>query len=157
MRWFIPLLLLSSCVATRPAPADEIGFRITGIMVDFTRHGDGDWNAIVQEVVCADGKVLVECFRLSQGDSIQDRHTWSDASEARTMTVYLAKVEGVDWRGRFAHLPQNMDGSLVTNIGLNFNAEYQRTHKTQGRIVARSEESFTWRFAATEHRLVVER
>ena len=37
--------------------------------------------------------------------------------------------------GDFAQLPENMDGSLKTNIGPFFNVEYQKNHKTQGKVV----------------------
>lgn len=111
------------------------------------RSHDADFNCVVQEVQSPFG-TLVEAFTLNTfGDEHADFHTWTDnpAPHTRRMTVYLAKVEGADWTsGGFCHLPQNIDGSVVTEIPDNFNQSYQDKRETRGSIVRRSAHEFTW-------------
>ncbi len=149
------------CASPRPVvpnQTDEIGFRIRGVYVEFQREVGGDWNAGVQEIEFHDGTVLVECFKMEQWEYVYDRHLWSDSKAVRSMKVYLAVVDGVDWDHKgFAHLPQNKDGSLKTNVSAHFNFTYQQYHKTQGSVVKQSDEYMTWRIESDNpHRLVVE-
>lgn len=152
--------LASVGCATQPRPdphqTDEIGIAFTGVRLRFQREVGGHYNAMVQEISFDDGTILIEAFKLDNGNTAWDSHTWGVGTEKRTMTCYLAQVDGADWNNiGFAHLPQNMDG-LKTNVSPAFNARYQAEHKTQGRIVRRSSETLVWTIDATEHRMVVE-
>ena len=72
------------------------------------------------------------------------------------MTVYPANVEGVDYDGNFAHLPENMDGSLRTLIGPRFNEDYQKDHATKGRVIAAAPElAVHWRIEYADGKLKV--
>ncbi len=158
----IPLLLICGCVASPevvPSQTDEIGFRIRGAIVDFDRKVNGKWNAIIQEVTLDDGTHLVEGFRTdgTWDGFMVDRHAWPTQVEVRSMKVYLAVVEGVDWSPYgFCHLPQNLDGSVKTTVSKDFNFTHQQLHKTQGKIVSQSSEYFTWRITSVGHQMLVE-
>lgn len=159
--WLLVAVLFAACASRPvvPGQTDEIGFRINGVLVEFDRKVGGKWNALVQEVHLDDGTALVECFRIDPDSNtfIYDRHRWSSQVEQRDMKVYLAVVEGAHWtHNGFAHLPENMDGSVKTTVSKNFNAAYNWTHETRGKITARSDEYLTWRIDADAHRLVVE-
>lgn len=158
-RLALVMLLLSGCVATpRPVPSqtDEIGLRFSGVILQFDRKADGDWNAIVQEV-SGDGWSLVECFQIDKGEIVTDKHTWGATTQVRSMRVYLAVVEDVDWNYKgFAHLPENMDGSMKTTVGPWFNESYQAAHETRGRVVKMSRESLSWRIESDGHHLVAD-
>lgn len=53
----------------------------------------------------------------------------------RTVSAYVANVAGADFSELgFAHLPENEDGSLVSNVGRGFNADYQAAHETRGSV-----------------------
>ncbi len=154
-------LLLTACAAKPsvvPSQTDEIGFRIRGALVDFDRKVGGKWNAMVQEVTLDDGTHLVEAFRTEHvGGYVVDRHAWPTDVEVRSMKVYLAVIIEADWSPiGFCHLPQNMDGSVVTTVSKDFNRSHQLFHKTQGKIIAQSDEYLTWRIDGSPHRLVVE-
>lgn len=103
--------------------------------------------------------VLVECFKLARvgrtesGDIVyrlpsfqRDRHfergylsvgpMIKQIDVWRVVRFYPGFVEGVDATDLgFAHLPQNHDGSLVTDIRENFNESHQRKHDTVGMVV----------------------
>lgn len=67
---------------------------------------------------------------LSVGPMIKKIDVW------RVVRYYPGYVEGTDGTDLgFAHLPQNRDGSMVTDIPENFNESHQRSHKTEGRVV----------------------
>jgi hypothetical protein len=54
----------------------------------------------------------------------------------RRVFAYVANVYGADFTDfGFAHLPQNQDGSVVTEAPPTFNETYQTEHATRGRIV----------------------
>lgn len=145
MRHLFLILLLAGCVSstkTVPDSGGEIGIRISAVELVFENRSD--YTHIVQELDLGDGIYLVECFRIAKGELITDRASWSSIREFRTMKVYCADVVGADEWGGFAHLPENMDGSVVTNIGPNFNRVYQRYHETRGRIIKKSSNYFIW-------------
>lgn len=144
------LVALSSCVC---APnngelvhgASGIGVHTVSegnnwVMVEFTTTSS-DYTHIVQEIYLDSGEVLIECFRIH--GSIIDRHSWSSSTERRSMTLYLADVEGADEMHGFAHLPSNGMGQETT-VGPNFNRFYQDAHETRGEITRRSDYSFHW-------------
>jgi len=108
--------------------------------------------------------VLVEAFRLSfDGESggrlrfglepfQRDRHYDSgyasgieklrEITVERRVRVYPALVEGADWTFYgFAHVPENRDGSLMTNIPPNFNRSHQERFQMRGRVVADAREA----------------
>ena len=109
--------------------------------------------------------VLVECFKLTRvgrtedGEIVyrlpsfqRDRHFergyLSVGPMIKTIDVwrvvrfYPGFVEGTDSTELgFAHLPQNHDGSLITDIPENFNESHQRKHDTVGRVVQDDRES----------------
>lgn len=140
----IQCLLLFGCVATKTVPDSkgEIGIRISAVELVFENHSE--YTHIVQEIDLGNGVHLVESFRMEDGHRTTDRASWSSIKEFRTMKVYCANVTGADEWGGFAHLPENMDGSVVTNIGPNFNRVYQRNHETKGRITKKSSNYFIW-------------
>lgn len=111
---------------------------------------DTEYEGLIQEIVLDDGTVLVEYFLLPFGKfsaGSYDFHaaTFIMTKHLRNMRIYPANVTGVDYDNGFAHLPQNIDGSLKTNIGPFFNPEYQKDHKTQGRITkADRDNSIYW-------------
>ena len=67
---------------------------------------------------------------LSVGPMIKQIDVW------RVVRYYPGYVEKADWTDLgFAHLPQNRDASMVTDIPENFNESHQRSHEIKGRIV----------------------
>ncbi|MBE7491102.1 MAG: hypothetical protein HS108_05015 [Planctomycetes bacterium] len=53
----------------------------------------------------------------------------------RQVFAYVANVAGADFSaGGFAHLPENEDGSTISRVGPNFNADHQAAHETRGRV-----------------------
>ncbi len=53
----------------------------------------------------------------------------------RNVFAYVANVHGADYTDfGFAHLPQNQDGSVVSNAPRTFNEGYQARHKTRGTV-----------------------
>lgn len=127
------------------ATMTDVGIRLisnkgTRVIIEFTPSPD--FTHVVQEITLDSGDVLVECFRCD-GKPIYDFHSWGIRPHWRTMRVYAANVTGTDERNGFAHLPDNGAG-LKTSIGPGFNADYQATHETRGKITARSPASFVW-------------
>jgi hypothetical protein len=54
----------------------------------------------------------------------------------RVVRFYPAYVEGADWTELgFAHLPQNREGSIITDIPDNFNETHQRAHELKGAVL----------------------
>ncbi len=83
---------------------------------------------------------LVEVFGFYDRETLVDYHRSSFIDETeREMFLYPATVIGVDWRNDikkdFGHLPQNEDGSVVTNAPTYLNRSYQANNKTQGVII----------------------
>ena len=158
---YIAALIFAGCASRAPIvphQTDEIGIRFTGLTLEFGRNVNGKWNSIVQEIRFDNGDVLVEAFsNQTMAGYVWDKHQWSSGGTGRSMKVYLAIVQGVDWSPNgFAHLPSNMDGSAVTTVGPSFNEDYQAHHRTTGRVVAQSDEWLTWRVDASDHRVVAE-
>lgn len=151
---------LVGCVAIRPSPPpksspeakvgmsvvraqlNRSGFEIRLKFFEWTDH-DG----IIQEIDLIDREgnivtTLVEYFDTPNGvfgESKFDRHWTSTHSgyQRRRMRLYPATVEGMDLSAiGFGHLPQNRDGSKVTNIGPNFNEKHQEKYETHGKVVS---------------------
>ena len=78
---------------------------------------------LVQEIELPGGYWLVECFRMPRGSWIIDHHS---GTGWRRMKVYPANVVGALEPWGFAHLMQNQDGTVRTNIPLGFNTEYRK-------------------------------
>lgn len=99
-----------------------------------------EYEGLIQEIHFSDGNTLVEYFRMDDGRMEvchKDVHTRIGMDyEVREMIVYPANVEGVDYRGTFAMLPENMDGSVRTTTGTNFNKDYRKNHAVKGRVVS---------------------
>jgi hypothetical protein len=133
--------------------ADETMF---DVRVEF-KESSAEYRYLIQEGDVGGGNFLVECWKTdsSDGEIWGYDHHWqqfldSDGFTAltRRFTVYVGKVEGEDLeeKTRFAMLPRNMDGTVVTNINpALFNADYFARHRLQGRIVERAQVSGTWR------------
>lgn len=122
-----------------------------GFLVNVTLYNlSEDYTGLIQEVRFDNGYVLVEWFHVAPGYGTRDHHVGPD-NGSRTMMVYPADVEGidgpvVDGAVIWAHLPENLDGSVKTNVGPNFNADYQRQYKTQGKVTrANREGAVFWR------------
>lgn len=124
-------------VSMMDARYSEEGFSVRVLFTESFSYYEG----VVQEVEMdwdGDGDfdyVLVEYFKLKDGrmSGVHDHHSGSDAY--RRMTVYPANVKDVDWMyDSFAQLPENMDGSKLTNIPDSFNFMYQIAHDTKGYI-----------------------
>lgn len=66
-----------------------------------------------------------------------DTHSGT-VGDYRVMRLYPATVAEVDAKGGFAMLPQNLDGSLSTDLTFHpqFNISYTSDHAIQGRVVA---------------------
>jgi hypothetical protein len=114
---------------------------------------EADYDCLVQEIFLPGGTMLVEVFMMENGQQLSCRYDHHSAStdndfygvHHRRMFVYPANVEGVDWDYNFGHLPENMDGSVKTNISATFNERYQKKHKTQGKVVSdRRDIGFWW-------------
>jgi hypothetical protein len=118
---------------------------------------DTDYTHIVQEIQSSHGWSVVECWRVSKGDSAVDVHWWTSYPQTRDMVVYAANVEGADERGNFAMLPENMGGSVSTTVGENFNAGYQQSHDVRGRITSRSKLEFHWKIVDDGEFVIVPR
>lgn len=123
----------------------DVGIRLVSsngprVIVEFIPNAG--FTHVVQEIELDTGHILVECFRCD-GRPIYDYHSWHSRPHSRRMKVYAADVTGADERHGFAHLPENMDG-LKTTVGTGFNADYQSTHETRGKIVKRSPKAFLW-------------
>lgn len=149
----IQLLLLVGCAGiplpALPPPEDGTKVRVEVESATVTANSFEvrvrfyewtDYEGVIQEL--SDGStVLVEVFKLPNGrfESFRyDCHTASGLSLSsryeRTMVLYPGNAKGVDWAGGFAHLPKNKDGSVVTNIGPNFNADYQWVGKFDAKL-----------------------
>lgn len=128
---------------------------------------DDEYDHWIQEVYLPNGDILVEVFNLVNGQMLScrvDHHRTKygvgpSGKEVRLVYSYMGKVEGVDWNsnGTFAHLPQNRDGTVVTDIGSNFNEAYQKSNETRGRIVSDNRpEGFWWSLTYEDGKLSVQ-
>lgn len=116
------------------APSSDGIFRVRVRFYERT-----EYLGLLQELDLGNGQTLVEYFRTDDGRMgvcHKDVHfTKQGDFEVRLMKIYPADVAGVDYRSGFAMLPQNMDGSVRTNTGPNFNADYLKDHQVRGRVV----------------------
>jgi len=150
-----------------PRAGAAIAVQVVGVETWSTRFvvkirfaEDTKWDGLVQEVMLPNYR-LVEYFKLPGGkmsNRSYDKHSISFvmSKHVRTMRLYPANVEGVDYAGNFAQLPENKDGSVVTKIDDYWNREYQwksgpngepanprwgRNHYTRGKIVSDDREN----------------
>ena len=143
MRLILPcLLLLVGCASVpRPLPAPEGGgasvrllsSRVDADGFDCRLQFSSVSPCLVQELDLG-GAFCVECFRLTDGRYTVDHH-FSAWPQRRVMAVYPGEVEGADFtQGGFAMLEQNAEGRR-TIVARDFNEDYRRCHKIQGRVV----------------------
>lgn len=144
------LLILSGCsYIPRPVPTSDNpviiapfdlqsssdSWSVKAVMAELSDHP-----GVAQEVRMSTGQQLVEYFLTPCGVFPQFRydHHWRGPAfiETRECLVYPATVDGVDWDGFWCMLPANMAGNMVTNVGPDFNADYQARHSICGRIIA---------------------
>ena len=165
MLFFAATVLVGCCFAPmapieQPDESPSVQMAVESSTADFTEFSVklkfyewlGDFDCLVQEVFLPGGKVLVEVFMMENGQFLRCRIDHHRAEyEApfhgvyvRRMFLYPANVEGVDWSRNFAHLPENKDGSVVTSIGSTFNEDYQKEHKTIGRVVDEDRSKGFW-------------
>ena len=96
-------------------------------------HNVSGYEGFVQEVAGKDGDILVEYFH---GRRTSDHHWRSESDTWSVCIVYPATVEGIDATpSGWGHLPQNRTGSVVTNVGPEFNSKYQKNYETRGIVV----------------------
>jgi hypothetical protein len=92
---------------------------------------------LIQIITLSDGTVLVEAFRMPNGNMGRcyfDHHSGSDYG-ARSMLVYPGTVIGADWTpGGFCQVARSEAGD-VTTTGPNFNAQYQKDYDTTGYVL----------------------
>ncbi len=141
-------LLMVGCVSVRMLPEVAPGesavfiqvYRV-GVEKDspneairlYFSHNVPGYEGFVQEVAGESGVVLVEYFH---GNRTGDYHWRGDPDTWSVCIVYPATVEGIDATSSgWGHLPQNRTGSVVTNVGPGWNSNYQKKHKTQGKVV----------------------
>lgn len=119
-----------------------------------------EYQGLLQELDLGNGLYLVEYFRMDDGRMEmchKDVHfSEKGTKELRKMKLYPADVAGVDYRRNFAMLPQNMDGSVRTTTGPNFNAGYLKNHQVRGRVVRCDQtRSAHWKIEYDNGKLVV--
>jgi len=160
------LLTVSSC-ATRVVvvhPGEDVWIDVRMVETEVESEGKkrhiallkiyefSDLPGFVNEIYMDDGNyTLVEYFdtidgALAPGQS--DRHSIGHLSgtHKRWIYTYPAEVEGVDATpSGFAELPQNKDGSVVTNTNPEtFNTEHNASYSRKGRIVRDERERGRW-------------
>ena len=93
------------------------------------RFGTDDKGEVVYRLPSFQRDRHFERGYLSVGPMIKQIDVW------RVVRFYPAYVEGTDSTHLgFAHLPQNRDGSIVTNIPENFNETHQKNYDTRGLV-----------------------
>lgn len=120
------LCALSACGCEPEAEKSDTTFRLEIVSVElFDVHGDSVFDSYrvivhihgasaVQELTLHQEpgtETLVEYFEPANGGWIEDIHTDNCVHD---MLIYPASVAGCDIQNRFAHVPQNIDGSFVT-------------------------------------------
>lgn len=110
-----------------------------------------DMPGIINEIHMPYNRKLVEYFDTPNGAfaaNQRDKHATIGltGNQKRYIYTYPAEVTGVDATSLgFAELPQNRDGSVVTNVDHNnFNKEHNDTHKRQGRVVRDERNKGRW-------------
>jgi len=128
------------------------------VKVEFREH-DKKHRYLIQEGDLGN-LYFVECWETRGDGSIRgyDRH-WTKLVDSaglslvvRRFKVYTGTVEGVDLTDRtyFGMLPQNQDGSVVTNIDpeyFNHDNYFGKGHRLQGTIVERAQVFGTWQLS----------
>lgn len=119
---------------------DDLKFRVTVALYNLSKS-----DHLIQEIQLQDNTV-VECFRNPwfQTHSL-DMHSMKSTPHSRRMFIYPGEVEGADYWNNFAMLPSNMNGSVTTTTGPNFNKDYRANYKVQGRVTeAKTERGVYW-------------
>jgi len=135
--------------------ADHDGFEVKVKFRESTVYPE-----VIQEGVLPTRATFVEKFPADDETFMDRHHAYGLAAHAissRTMTVYVGETRGTDdtWLG-FAMLPQNLDGSVVTNTDpKKFNAQYTRSHAITGRIVRAGTSRGVWSLHWSPHRLLL--
>ena len=137
------------------APSSDGVFRVRVRFYERT-----EYQGLMQELDLGNGQTLVEYFRMPDGrmDVCHKDVHFSEQGEfeVRRMTIYPADVAGVDYSSNFAMLPQNMNGTVRTTTGPNFNADYLKNHQVRGRVVRCDQNrSAHWKIEYDHGKLVV--
>lgn len=156
--WLALCLLAASgcCVLTPMAPPATVSGRIevsreslavTGrefhVWVKFAAPVDAPW--LIQEIRSDAGYTVVEAFRLHGGVMCGPAdHHWGSTRERRDMLLYTGEIEGYDASHSFAMLESNLDGSLRTTTGPEFNREFRARHGIAGRVKRADANAVTW-------------
>ena len=92
---------------------------------------------LIQVITLANGTVLVEAFRMPNGNMgrcVFDHHSSSNYG-VRSMIVYPGTVIGADWTPEgFCQVARSEAGD-VTTAGDNFNVDYRKNHVTTGYVL----------------------
>lgn len=160
----LALVVLSGC-ALFPTPHVQKATKYTNVTLKDAWCADKNYelyvylwestkyNYIIQEILLDNGETVVECFKLIGGRMVpgqSDHHSWDDAwpREKRQMFIYPGTVVGADetFFG-FAMVPENMDGSVKTTTGPEFNKNYRKNHSVQG-VITECDKSLgvTWKY-----------
>lgn len=145
------LSLLVGCASLpRPLPAPAGGgacvqlieSRVDGSGFSVRLQFSSSAPVLVQELDLG-GWFCVECFRLECGRYTVDHH-FSAWPQRRVMAVYPGEVEGADFTtAGFAMLEENAAGRK-TIVAADFNVDYRRRHKIQGRVKRADLARATW-------------
>lgn len=142
--------------------ADDESF---DVRIDFTEHSE-EHEYLIQEGDL--GFVFfVECWKTTEDGEIRGYdHQWAEDLGAapmlvREFKVYTGTVAGADLTKRqsFAMLPQNIDGSVVTNVDpryFNYDNYFSLGHRIQGRVVEQAQVVGTWRLIWTPNTVRVD-
>jgi len=105
------------------------------------QEGDAGWNIIFVECWETDDEGAIDGYDHHHQDGLK-----GNVSITRTLRVYTGRVSGVDATSYgFAMLPQNFDGSVITNVNPEFfNKEHFAKHKLQGLVLERAQVTGTW-------------
>ncbi|MCC7509235.1 MAG: hypothetical protein IT464_07655 [Planctomycetes bacterium] len=104
-----------------------------------TRIGSDDDGRVVYRLPSFQRDRHYERGYLSVGPMIEKIDVW------RVVRFYPGFVEGADWTTLgFAHLPQNRQASIVTDIPDNFNETHQRNHELKGSVLQDDRERGRW-------------
>lgn len=135
--------------------ADE---KMFDVRVEFVESSE-QYRYIIQEGEVGAGTFLVECWKTDSSDGrIRGYdHQWQTSLDSvstgkltRSFKVYTGRVEGADLaeNTRFAMLPRNMEGTVVTNVNpAVFNGHYFAKHRIQGEIVEKAQVFGTWQLS----------
>jgi hypothetical protein len=103
------------------------------------RVGPDDHGRIVYRLPSFQRDRHFERGYLSVGPAFERIDVW------RVVRFYPGYVSGADWTPLgFAHLPQNRDGSIITDIPANFNESHQRAYQLKGRVEQDDRDRSRW-------------